>query len=59
MDFLSILNKGVIAMIEEAFIPKSFKKGETFEDYVRKFLFIKQYYDLLEQTHRYNINHKD
>jgi len=59
MGLLSILSKGLKAMIDEANTPESFKIGQKFEEYVREFLFIDKYYDLLERTHDYNTNSKD
>lgn len=46
-------------MIDEANTPASFKVGEAFEDYVRKFIFIDRYYTLVERTHNYHINSND
>lgn len=43
-------------MIEEATTPQSFKMGEQFETYVRKCLFIDNYYEILERTHNYKTN---
>ena len=59
MGLLSILSKGLQAMIEEATTPESFKVGQKFEDYTREFIFISDYYDLLEKTHDYNSNSRD
>ena len=56
MGLLSIISKGIKAMIDEATTPESFKMGEKFEDYVREFLFIDTYYDILERTHSYSTN---
>jgi len=58
MGLLSILSKGIQAMIDEATTPESFKIGQKFEDYVREHLFVSNYYDLLERTHDY-ITNKD
>ena len=46
-------------MIDEATTPQSFKMGQNFEDYAREFLFVKDYYDVLERTHNYTANNKD
>jgi hypothetical protein len=59
MGLLSILGKGIQAMIDEATTPESFKMGEKFENYVRDYLFIERYYDLLERTHDYKTNNRD
>ena len=56
MGIWSILKKGVTAMIDEARTPESFKVGEDFENYVRKYLFVEQYYDIVEKTHSYKTN---
>lgn len=56
MGLLSILSKGLKAMIDEATTPESFKMGEKFENYVREFLFVDNYYDILERTHSYSTN---
>lgn len=56
MGILSILGKGLQAMIDEATTPESFKMGEKFENYVRQTLFVDSYYDILERTHDYKTN---
>jgi hypothetical protein len=56
MGLLSIIGKGIQAMIDEATTPQSFKIGEQFENYVRDFLFVDNYYDMLERTHNYKTN---
>lgn len=37
MKIISVLSKGLQAMIDEAKTPQSFKTGEQFENYVREF----------------------
>lgn len=59
MGLLSILGKGIKAMLDEAKTPESFKTGQHFENYVRDYLFVDKYYDLVERTHDYNSNSKD
>lgn len=59
MGLLSILEKGIQAMIDEVTTPESFKIGEKFEEYVREFIFIDSYFDLVERTHGYNRNSRD
>lgn len=59
MKLLSILSKGIQAMVDEATTPESFKIGQKFEDYVREYIFAEKYYDLVERTHNYNSNNKD
>jgi hypothetical protein len=56
MGIISILSKGIQAMIDEATTPQSFKIGEQFENYVRDCLFVDEYYDILERTHNYKTN---
>jgi len=56
MGLLSILGKGLQAMIDEATTPESFKMGSKFEQYVRDYLFVDSYYELLERTHDYKTN---
>jgi hypothetical protein len=56
MGLISILSKGLQAMIDEATTPESFKMGEKFENYVRDHLFIDDYYALVERTHNYTTN---
>ena len=59
MSLLTILRKGLQAMIDEATTPESFKIGEQFENYIRDNLFIDRYYDLIERTHNYRTNQHD
>ena len=56
MGLLSALSKGVQAVIDDVTTPQSFKMGEQFENYVREFLFVDNYYDILERTHNYKTN---
>lgn len=58
MSLISVISKGIHAMIDEANTPESFKMGEAFENYVRKHLFVEHYYEILERTHSY-IENKD
>ncbi|WP_428330555.1 hypothetical protein [Mucilaginibacter sp.] len=59
MSFFSILKAGITAMIDDAQKPESHKIGDAFEKYVREFLFIQDYYTLLEKTHDYQTNKGD
>lgn len=59
MSLISILSKGIQAMITEATTPESFRIGRNFEEYARQFLFPANYYDLVEQSHSYEVNRKD
>jgi hypothetical protein len=47
------------AAINEASKPESFVKGEEFEAYVRKYMFTKDNYKLLHQSHDHGVNSKD
>ncbi|MCX6351730.1 MAG: hypothetical protein NTX03_07700 [Bacteroidetes bacterium] len=59
MGLLSILGKGLKAMVDEATTPESHKIGQNFENYVREYLFTEEFYDLVERTHDYNTNSRD
>jgi hypothetical protein len=59
MGIISILGKGIQAMIDEAMTPESFKIGEQFEEYVREAIFTNTNYDLVERTHNYKSNSRD
>jgi hypothetical protein len=59
MGLLSILGKGLQAMLDEALTPESFKVGAQFENYVRQYIFTEKEYQLIERTHDYNANSKD
>lgn len=50
---------GLKAMIDDALTPESFKKGEQFEKYVRTYLFVSAYYDVVHKTHSYLDNKGD
>jgi len=39
--------------------PESFRKGEEFEDYIRKHLFTKDKFTILQRTHDYATNKND
>jgi len=39
--------------------PESYVKGEEFEQYVRRYLFPKERYDPVHQTHDHNANKND
>jgi len=43
----------------EATKPESFVKGEEFEEYVRKYIFPSDRYELIHRTHSYNDNKGD
>lgn len=47
------------AIKNEILKPKSFVKGEVFEDYVREYLFPEDMYELVHKTHDYKSNNSD
>jgi len=58
---MNILNKALKiakAAIDEAAKPESFDKGEDFENYIQKYLFPKEKYDIVHQTQDY-VKNKD
>jgi hypothetical protein len=59
MRLFSVISKVIDTIIDEVNTPESFKVGETFEDYVRKFIFPERDYTLLDRTHNYASNSKD
>ena len=59
MSFLSVLRTGITAMVNDVTKPIEHKIGDSFENYVRKVLFIERYYTLVERTHSYDVNHED
>jgi hypothetical protein len=44
---------------DEVKTPEGFKKGEAFQDYIRKHLFTKDKFDMLHKTHSYATNKND
>ncbi len=58
MGILSLVSKIVTVISDEINTPESFKRGQQFEDYVEKYLFPPNYYDLTEKTHNYQTNSK-
>lgn len=56
---MGLLNRVIKAVSAEISKPESFSKGETFEDYVRQYMFPKEKYDLIHKTHNYNSNKGD
>ncbi len=59
MGFLERLLRISKAALNEALKPESFYKGEEFENYVRKYIFPRDRYELLHRTHSYSDNKKD
>lgn len=59
MNVFKALAKGFKAISEEMQKPESFSKGEEFEDYLRKYTFPKDRYDLIHKTHTYQTNKED
>lgn len=56
---MSVLTRIAKTVYNEVTKPKSFVKGEDFENYVRKFIFPSDLYRLEHQTHDYNTNKGD
>jgi hypothetical protein len=59
MGLLNKITKIAKAAYNEASKPESFSKGEEFEDYVRKYIFPNDRYELIHRTHSYNDNKGD
>jgi len=53
MGLFDKLSKVAKAAMDEALKPESFSKGDEFEDYVRKYLFPSDRYELVHRTHSY------
>ncbi|OGN96556.1 MAG: hypothetical protein A2Z77_00900 [Chloroflexi bacterium RBG_13_51_36] len=56
---MGVLTRVVKAAWAEMNKPKTYVKGDEFEDYVRQRLFPKERYDLLHRTHDYRANESD
>ena len=50
---------GLKAFVKEATKPESFRKGDKFEAYVRKWIFTDEHYGIISKTHGYEQNKKD
>jgi hypothetical protein len=59
MDILSALKKTFDDLVDNYNTPQSFADGEAFENYVRKHLFVDNYYKMIDRTHSYKMNSKD
>lgn len=59
MGILSALAKGINAAYTDYTKPKSFKKGEKFEDFTRREIFVDKYYELISRTPDFVTNSKD
>jgi len=46
-------------VVNELTKPESFRKGEDFENYIRKEIFTDKYYSLVDRSHAYEANQKD
>ena len=58
-DYMT-LSASPSAIIEtQPHTPETFRKGEEFEDYVRKYLFPKGIYGQIDRTHHYLYNIDD
>jgi len=56
---MGILNRVLKAAWSEVNKPDTYVKGDEFEHYVRKYLFTKEGYELVHQTHDYTANKND
>lgn len=56
---MSIFKRIIKAVRDEIDKPQSFVKGEAFEEYVRKYVFSKEYYKILRRTQNYQVNNVD
>ncbi len=59
MRILDAISKGIKTFSDELQKPESFRKGEQFEAYVRKYVFPPDRYQLLHKTHSYQSNQED
>lgn len=59
MNRFKRLLKGSKKFFDEINKPDSFVKGEEFEDYVRKYMFPQDNYQLIHKTHNYENNRDD
>jgi len=59
MGIFDSLKKAAQTFIEEQNTPESFKKGQKFEEFIRKVIFPNEKYKILKKTHDYNQNSKD
>jgi hypothetical protein len=56
---MNLLNSISKTTLEEIETPDTFRKGEEFESYVRKYILPKDKYSLLDKTHNYLANKDD
>jgi hypothetical protein len=56
---LGVFTRAVRAAWAEINKPETYVTGDEFEQYVRKYLFPKERYDLVHQTHDYSANKSD
>ena len=59
MGFFDKISKVAKAAMDEALKPESFSKGKDFENYVRKYIFPADRYELIHKTHSYTENKND
>ncbi|PPD57699.1 hypothetical protein [Dehalogenimonas etheniformans] len=59
MDIFSKIARVAKVTIDEINKPESYVKGDSFENYVRHRLFVKDRYDLIQKTHTFNTNKDD
>ncbi|MFH1031409.1 MAG: hypothetical protein V1767_02430, partial [Chloroflexota bacterium] len=59
MDIISKVIRGAKGAMDAINKPESYVKGDAFENYIRKNLFVKDRYDLVQKTHDYTTNKGD
>ena len=59
MKLFDAVRSGAKKVTEELKKPNSFRKGEKFEDYLRKYVFVKEQYKLVYHTPSYAQNKND
>jgi hypothetical protein len=59
MKILNAISKGIKTITDELQKPDSFRKGEQFEEYIRKYVFPQDRYKLIHKTHSYQSNKED
>jgi hypothetical protein len=56
---MNVISRVWHAAYSEALKPKTFVKGDQFEDFLRRVVFPASHYDLVGKTHDYSVNRKD
>jgi len=56
---MNVISRVLHAAIAEAVKPKTYVKGDEFEDFLRRVIFPASCYDLVGKTHDYSVNRRD